>query len=132
MSRHEARKLALQVLFEADVVTRAAEEILNRYFLDESYGDQVRAYASELVGGVMKQKDQLDGTIGKHATEYTVDSLAAIDRNLLRIALFEIQQGDVPTKVAINEAVELAKEFGSENSARFVNGVLGAAISHTT
>ena len=72
---------------------------------------------------------QLDDVIGTHALEYPVARLAPVDRTILRIALFEAQSGDVPGRVIVNEAVELAKEYGSDTSARFVNGVLGAAIS---
>jgi transcription antitermination protein NusB len=129
MSRHDARALALQVLYEADTAQHAASEVLERHLLEGSYGDKVRSYAESIIDGVVAKQGQLDDTIGKHAIEYPVAQLSPIDRNILRIALYEVQCADVPGKVAINEAVELAKEFGSDTSARFVNGVLGAAIS---
>jgi transcription antitermination protein NusB len=129
MSRRDARTLALQVLYEADTARHAADDILTRHVGEGQYGDDVRQYATELVSGVLSNQELLDDTIGKFAPEYPVPSLAAIDRNVLRIALLEIQRLDVPSRVAINEAVELAKLFGSDTSARFVNGVLGAAVS---
>lgn len=129
MSRHDARSLALIVLYEADAAHHAAGDVLQRHLAEESYGDHVRQYAQSLVEGIVSKTKQLDDIIGKHATEYPVAQLSPIDRNILRLALYEATHGDVPAKAAINEAVELAKEFGSEGSARFVNGVLGAAIS---
>ena len=87
----------------------------------------MRNYAETLVRGVMQTKAASDALIAQLAPEFPVESLSPIDRNILRIALFEMRQGDVPLKVAINEAVELAKRFGSASSPRFVNGVLGAA-----
>ena len=117
------------VLYEADAAHHAAGDVLKRHLEEGSYGDHVRQYAESLVDGVMSKIQQLDDVIGKHATEYPVAQLSPIDRNILRLALFEARHGGVPAKAAINEAVELAKEFGSDTSARFVNGVLGAAIS---
>ena len=129
MSRHDARSLALQVLYETDTAQHAAGEVLERHLLEGSYGDNVRSYAASLVDGVIARQGQLDDTIGKYALEYPVAQLSPIDRNILRLALYEVQFAEVPGKVAVNEAIELAKEFGSDTSARFVNGVLGAAIS---
>lgn len=135
MSRHDARVLALQVLYEADISGHLAGDVLNRHLTEaelssEADGlDGLRDYTLRLVGGIVKQQPELDSAIAKLAPDFPVTQLAAIDRNILRIALFEIQQGDVPVKVAINEAVDMAKEFGSDTSPRFINGVLGAAIN---
>lgn len=128
MSRHDARILALQVLFEADVAQRQAGEILSRHLREAEWPEADRAYVSQLVSGVVAGYDEMNKLIGRLAPDYPVDQLAAVDRNILRIALFEMQATDTPPKVAINEAVDLAKEFGSDTSPRFVNGVLGAAI----
>lgn len=121
--------LALQVLYEADTTQHGAGEVLGRHLLEGTYGDTVRDYARALIVGVKTNSVQLDDVIGTHALEYPVAQLAPVDRTILRIALFEAQSGDVPGRVIVNEAVELAKEYGSDTSARFVNGVLGAAIS---
>jgi N utilization substance protein B len=84
----------------------------------------------EIVQGVLRHKDQLDEMICEHAPEWPIDQMAIVDRNILRIALFEfLIDGGTPPKVAINEAVELAKIFGSDSSRRFVNGVLGTLFS---
>jgi N utilization substance protein B len=83
-----------------------------------------------LVQGVNAHQERLDTLIGRYAPEWPVDQIAIIDRNVLRIAIYELLfRDDTPTKVAINEAVELAKEFGSESSGRFVNGVLGSLVA---
>lgn len=129
MSRHDARVLALQVLFEADAARHPAGEVLNRHFGEVEHPDVVRQYASALVSGVVNHQAALDERIGALASEFPAEQLAAIDRNILRMALYEIQCGEVPVKVAINEAIDLAKEFGSDASSRFVNGVLGAATN---
>jgi N utilization substance protein B len=83
----------------------------------------------ELVLGVLARQAALDEVIGRYAPEWPVQQLAVIDRNILRMALFELAAADTPLKVAINEAVELAKSFGSDSSPRFVNGVLGSAVA---
>jgi N utilization substance protein B len=85
-------------------------------------------FVQQLCQGVTHMRPQLDQVIGQFAPEWPVDQIAAIDRNILRMALWEMNFVNTPTKVVINEAVELAKEFGSDTSPRFVNGVLGAAI----
>ncbi|MCS7088366.1 MAG: transcription antitermination factor NusB [Thermoflexales bacterium] len=127
MSRREARILALQVLYEADLAGHDAEAVLARHLSEVNYSRAVRTYAEALVRGVLQSKAECDTIIARLAPEFPVDTLSPIDRNILRIALFEMRKGAVPTKVAINEAVELAKLFGSESSPRFVNGVLGSA-----
>jgi N utilization substance protein B len=128
--RMQARRMALQALFEIDSVGHAPG-----YVIDErlGYGDPGKHGAQFfrwLVVGVVQNKAQLDLLIGKYAPDWPVEQLAIIDRNILRLALFEIgsQHSDAPVKVVINEAVELAKLFGSDSSPRFINGVLGSAL----
>jgi transcription antitermination factor NusB len=127
MSRHEARVLALQALYEADVARRAADAVLQRHLAELDHPAPLRQYAAELVNGIMQEREALDQLIGALAPEFPPEHLSPIDRNILRIALYEMRRGEVPLKVAISEAVNLAKAFGSESSFRFVNGVLGAA-----
>lgn len=121
--------LALQVLYEADTTQHGAGTVLERHLAEGTYEDKVREYARALVVGVTTGQERLDDLIGRYALEYPVGQLAPVDRTILRMALFESGSGDVPGRVIVNEAVELAKEFGSDTSARFVNGVLGAAIA---
>lgn len=121
--------LALQVLYEADTAQRDAGVILSRHFQESQLADGLRSYASQLVSGVVTELAGLDKLISGLAPDFPVAQLAAIDRNILRIALWEMRFGDVPVKAAINEAIDIAKDFGSDTSARFINGVLGAAAS---
>ncbi|MGC9469726.1 MAG: transcription antitermination factor NusB [Anaerolineae bacterium] len=129
--RRLARELALQALYEIDIVGHAPAVVLDRRFAAASEPNpRVETYTRTLVMGVLLFTAQLDEYIQTHAPEWPLDQIAVVDRNLLRMALYEFTVGKVPVKVAINEAVELAKEYGSDSSPRFVNGVLGALVPH--
>lgn len=124
--RRRARIAALQTLFENDCVSHCTETSLG--WLQEEYTlpEEALAFARELVSGVLDNKDRIDAMIQSHAPVWPVEQLAAIDRNILRLAIYEISiDNKVPLRAAINEAVELAKAFGSDNSPKFINGVLG-------
>jgi N utilization substance protein B len=125
--RRRARSLALQSLYEIDTVGHAPYEVIARHIeQNESISEDGVAFLKAMVEGVWASTEHLDQLIGSCAPEWPVDQLAVLDRNILRMALWELATSDeVPLKVAINEAVELAKRFGSESSARFINGVLG-------
>ena len=126
-TRRKARTIALQALYEVDSATHDAEETLERLTNEFPLPPEGAEFARVLVTGVLTNKERLDRIIQNHAPAWPVQQLTAIDRNILRIAIFEILlDNKVPTKVAINEAVDLAKTFGSDNSSRFVNGVLGS------
>ncbi len=128
--RRLARGFALQALFEIDSVGHPVEKVLEHLTEDEKLADEGKLFARELVEGVRAKMDERDGLITRFAPEWPVDQLAIVDRNVLRLALYELLYfGDVPVKVAINEAVELAKTYGSESASRFVNGVLGAFLA---
>lgn len=125
--RHQARVLALQALFELDTVGHAPAETIARWAAENKARDEVQAYALELVEGVLRHRVQIDQTIQDRAPAWPLDQVAAVDRNILRLAIYEILiDNKVPMRAAINEAVELAKEFGGESSPKFVNGVLGS------
>jgi N utilization substance protein B len=134
-NRHLGRIVALQTLFEYEFrassgdKTVLVDEILGRNL--ERYESAIddKKFVAELVNGVIKQQADLDDKIGPIAPEWPVEQIARIDRNVIRIGLYELlhRSDKVPPKVAINEAVELAKAFGSDNSSKFVNGVLGTA-----
>lgn len=127
--RRQARAVALQALFEIDSVGHNQQDVVGRRLEDEELTGDGAEFAQALVKGVLEHRVQLDAMIAKYAPEWPVDQLAIVDRNILRIALDELlYAGDVPIKVAINEAVELAKTFGSDTASRFVNGVLGAFL----
>lgn len=128
--RRLARRLAVQALFEIDSVGHAPGTVVEERLAFSSPGEVGAAYLRWLVSGVIRNLTALNELIAKYAPEWPVDQLAIIDRNVLRLALFEIgaRDSDTPPKVVINEAVELAKVFGSDSSPRFVNGVLGSAL----
>ncbi len=130
--RRLARQLAIQALYEVDLVAHPIGEVLSQRFAENELPPRVQTYAQKLVVGVAQSRELLDHYIQSHAQEWPLDQVAIIDRNLLRIALYEFTIGGVPVKVAINEAVELAKRYGSDSAPRFVNGVLGALVPMQT
>jgi N utilization substance protein B len=126
-SRTKARALALQVLYELDLTNHAPGETLENRLAEENFEPSLSEFARQIVLGVAPLINQLDGFIAQHAPEWPLDQVASIDRNIIRIALWEFAVStSTPTKVAINEAIELAKSYGSDSTPRFVNGVLGS------
>jgi N utilization substance protein B len=125
--RHKARTLALQALYEIDSVARPPETVIERLLSEADLPEEIKDFSRVLVAGTVKNQGKIDRNIAKYAPAYPVEQLAIIDRNILRLAIFEILfDNKVPVKVAVNEAVELAKTFGSDKSPRFINGVLGS------
>lgn len=128
--RHQARALAMQMLFEADFVDNPAHEILIRRLSEGPVPDEVAVYARELFRGAWQRRVELDDIIARTAPSWPLDQMARVDRNILRLALYEmLESSEVPLRAVINEAVELAKEYGSDASSRFVNGVLGTVAA---
>lgn len=138
-NRHLGRIIALQTLYEQEFRSDAGDESLDvsvilkrnikRY---AALVDDVK-FIEQLVKGVLKRQTELDTTLQPIAPEWPIEQIARMDRIILRIGLYELESGgDVPPKVVINEAIELAKAFGSENSSKFVNGVLGTALRNMT
>ena len=130
--RHRARIVALQALYEIDITHHAPDTVLHQRLAYKPLPQAGRDFARDLVLGILEHQADLDALIRDNAPEWPLDQVAVIDRNILRMAIFEfVVEGNTPVKVAINEAVELAKLFGSDSSGRFVNGVLGAIVSHS-
>jgi N utilization substance protein B len=128
--RHRARIVALQALFEIDIAHHDPEVVLQQRLAVRPLSQSGHDFARTLVQGILEHQANLDALIQDNAPEWPLDQVAVIDRNILRMAIFEfVVQGNTPVKVAINEAVELAKVFGSDSSGRFVNGVLGTIVS---
>jgi len=126
-SRTKARGIALQVLYEYDVSRHLPETSLDERFKDEPLEENLKIFSEKIVAGIIPIIDRLDQIISKHAPEWPLDQVATIDRNIIRIALWEFAIEEcTPVKVAINEAIELAKVYGSDSTPRFVNGVLGS------
>ena len=130
-TRTKARAVALQVLYEYDLSGHAVGVILqNRFQEDDEIESGIKEFIAEIVTGVYPIIAQLDELIARHAPEWPLDQVASIDRNIIRIALWEFAvKKCTPVKVAINEAVELGKIYGSDSTPRFVNGVLGSLVS---
>ena len=129
INRHLSRIVVLQTLYEWDFrqEKEAIDPILRRNF-NEFFGDVDEIYVNKVVSGVITKAQELDEIIIKAAPDWPIDQVAKIDKALLRISIYEMlfdTSNEVPAKVAINEAVELGKQFGSENSSKFINGVLG-------
>lgn len=131
--RHQARILALQVLFEVDLTDHDPGDVLRRTFEDQPTPSETRRHVERLVNGTLTDQEEIDQYVFAAAPQFPVTQLPSIDRNVLRLAIFELlRERDVPVKAAINEAVELAKRFGGDSSSRFVNGVLGTVVSTIT
>ena len=129
-ARRKARALALQALYEVDSVGHEVDGVVTHLLADEKLSAENDAFVRELVSGVIQNKEKIDLNIQNFAPAWPIKQIPVVDRNILRLAIFEILLNNkVPIKVAINEAVELAKTFGSDNSSRFVNGVLGSVSS---
>lgn len=128
-SRHRARERALQILFQYDIHGKPG------LWLDEFWkplkdGVETKAFAEQLVQGVQGHKQELDQLIGRYATNWKVSRMQIVDRNILRLGAYELLWlDDVPAKVTLNEAIELAKDFGDEDAAKFINGILDKVLT---
>lgn len=131
-NRHLSRSIVLQSLFEWDLnglEKKAVHEVLERNVAEFAPNKTDVPFMEKLLDGVMAKQPELDQVIEKAAPDWPIDRISPVDRNILRLGLYELlfsDRSEVPAKVAINEAIELAKQFGGDNSSRFVNGVLGA------
>jgi N utilization substance protein B len=129
-ARRKVRALAIQTLYEVDSTGHEPERVVHCLLNKEELDEESIAFTKELVNGVIQNKEVIDQNIQNFAPAWPMEQISPIDRNILRLAIFEIMLDNrVPVKVAANEAVELAKRFGSDNSSKFVNGVLGSVIS---
>jgi N utilization substance protein B len=129
--RTRARALALQVLYEVDIANHSAAEVFQLRLAETPLPDELSEFARQIIFGILPLTHDLDLLIARYAPDWPLDQIAAIDRNILRIAFWEFAvYGETPVKVAINEAVELAKQYGSDSAPRFINGVLGTLADH--
>ena len=124
--RRKARIVALQALYELDCTQHGKEATLIHLASEKALPQEALGFSKEIMQGVLQKKSKLDNLIKHFAPAFPTEQMPIIDRNILRIAIFEILFSDTPVKVAINEAVELAKGFGSDSSPRLINGVLGS------
>jgi len=126
--RSKARELALQILYQMDITRDNYEESLDNFwkeYSEETIKEEIKSFTSELVKGVADNLGSIDTKISKYATNWELKRMAVIDRNIIRLSSFEMLfRSDIPLKVSINEAVELAKKYSSPEASKFVNGVL--------
>lgn len=123
--RTKARECALQILYAIDINKADNNQTIADYWQFHQEDDIVKRFATDLVGGTVEKQQNIDGLIKRYTDNWRIERMAVIDRNIIRMATFELLfTEDIPPKVAINEAVELAKKYGDEESGRFVNGVL--------
>lgn len=132
-SRRNAREIALQILFQLDVQDRLTDaqaiELFFRHLAEGEHDEADRAFAERIVRGVREDLAGVDAVIGRASRNWRIERMARVDRNLLRLAVWELKhERDVPAKVAINEAIEIAKRYGTAESPAFVNGVLDRCL----
>ena len=124
-SRRKARECVLQMLYQFDVGGNSADDVMQTYWSSNEGGDDVRSFSSEILCGIAREIESLDKHIAENSTNWKITRMAAVDKNILRLAVYELFfREDIPVKVTINEAVEIAKKFGTKDSGAFVNGVL--------
>jgi transcription antitermination protein NusB len=128
-SRHQARERALQILFQYDIHGKPGLW-LDVFWKENEATDEAKVFAERLVAGVLEKKKGLDALIGKYATNWKVSRMPIVDRNILRAGVYELLwMDDVPAKVTMNEAIELAKSFGDDDASKFVNGILDKVLA---
>ena len=131
--RHQARELALKVLFQLESSSDDPEEVLQYHAAEGAATSDVANFAGQLVRGVIDNRDKLDAVLSETSEHWKLEQMAKVDRIVLRIAVYEITiDRHVPTKAAINESIELAKTFSGEEAGRFVNGILGRVAASVT
>jgi len=126
--RTTARRLAMQALYQLDMGQTDIEIVMESVFSNEEFIAETRDFAQQLVSDVVGNKERIDDIIKQRAIGWSLDRISHIDRNILRIALYEILFTKTPQSVVINEAVNIAKKFGSDESSRFINGILGKFV----
>ncbi|MDO8886519.1 transcription antitermination factor NusB [Candidatus Oleimmundimicrobium sp.] len=125
VERRRARKVALEILYQKDILDESIDEIIKARKL-AGKESKIPEFAVKLVNGVEKYRDKIDKIIKEHTDNWLIERMPIVDRNIIRIGVYEmIAEPDIPISVSINEAIELAKTYGSSESSKFVNGILG-------
>ncbi|MFN3476519.1 MAG: transcription antitermination factor NusB [Candidatus Methylomirabilales bacterium] len=123
--RRQARELAVSLLYQLEFHPEDPEEAMKAFWGERPVPSEVKAFADELVRGTLKHKEAIDGLLAEHAEHWSLPRMALVDRNILRMAVYELLfRSDIPAKVTINEAIEIARRYGTEDSWAFINGVL--------
>ncbi|NMB39122.1 MAG: transcription antitermination factor NusB [Firmicutes bacterium] len=133
MSRRLARQTALEILYQIDITKSTLEYAIENTPAETPLDCSDREFAHSLVTGVIARLPEIDGIIAQFAKDWKVERMAYIDRNILRLATYELKYlDDVPIKVSVNEAVELAKKFSDQKAAKFINGILGTVVDYVS
>ncbi len=123
--RRRAREAALSILYQLEFRPGKTEEVFRTFWADSPFPPEVQAFAQELVAGTVAHREEIDTLISRYAEHWHFSRIALVDRNILRVATYEfLFHQEIPEKVILNEAIEIAKQYGSEDSGRFVNGIL--------
>jgi N utilization substance protein B len=129
-SRTKARGLAMQALYELDMTDHKVGDVISTSLATSNLSEELKDFSQRIISEIYPIRETLDEIIEEHAPEWPINQVSSVDKNLIRIALWEFAIfGETPLKVAINESIELAKEYGSDSSPRFINGVLGSLAS---
>ncbi|MFA4967295.1 MAG: transcription antitermination factor NusB [Candidatus Margulisiibacteriota bacterium] len=124
--RSTSRRLAMQALYQAEVGRIDIKKALENLFEEEKYIDETREFSTKLAEGAWRSKDKLDRLIVKYSKDWKLDRMGGVDRNILRLALYELTESKTPAEIVINEAIEVAKKYSTLEAAKFINGILGA------
>lgn len=125
--RRRAREFALQILFQYDLANGNLKEIMDEFWKGKKVNNKIISFCSQLVNGTVENIQEIDRCISRHSLNWKLERMSAVDRNVLRIATYELLfLKETPSPVVINEAIEVAKKFGTEDSAKFINGILDA------
>jgi N utilization substance protein B len=125
--RRKAREYALQILFQYDLVNGNLNEIMEEFWKDKRVNSKIVSFCSQLINGTIDNLKEIDKCISQHSLNWKLERMSTVDRNILRMATYELLfQKETPAPVVINEAIEVAKKFGTEESAKFINGILDA------
>lgn len=129
--RHRAREYALQMLYQAETSATPIDEVVAQFFTDREVPEEVRSFAQHLAEGTLAARERIDALLGRNLEHWRLERLAIVDRNVLRLAVYELlYEPETPPIVVIDEAIEVAKRFGGDESGQFVNGILDALRKH--
>lgn len=124
-NRHKSRELALQVLYEIEMKSTEPKLVFDLFWKHEEYPKEIKQFTVDIVEGVYRNRKEIDHIIEKHSTHWKLSRMAVVDRNILRVGVYELlYDHEIPTSVVINESIELGKSFGTEDSGAFINGIL--------
>jgi len=124
--RSTSRRLAMQALYQAEIGRIGIKKSLENLFEEEKYIDETKDFSAKLAEGAWRNKEKIDQLMKKYSRDWKIDRMGGVDRNIIRLALYELMEGETPVEIVINEAIEVAKKYSTTEAAKFINGILGA------